>query len=88
MLNVLIKKLNKIKKKHGDIPVMYVYSDASELSLANLSEIYLVYTNLDVFGASLVYSASIKEGNFISEKNYDPEKHIEFKPVVLITEKL
>lgn len=88
MLNELIKKLNKIKKKHGDIPVMYVYSDASELSLANLSEIYLVYTNLDVFGASLVYSASIKEGNFISEKNYEPEKHTEYKPIVLITEKL
>ena len=88
MLNELIKKLNKIKKKHGDIPVMYVYSDASELSLANLSEIYLVYTNLNVIGTSIVYSASIKEGNFISEKIYEPEKHNDFKPIVLITEKL
>lgn len=88
MLNELIKKLNKIKKKHGDIPVMYVYGEASELSLANLSEIYLVYTNIDVLGSSIVYSASIKEDNFISEKNYEPEKHTEYKPIVLITEKL
>ncbi len=88
MLNEIIRKLNKIKKKHGDISVLYVYGNASELSLANLSETYLVYTNLDVCEASIYYSASINSENFISEKNYDPEKHIEFKPVVLITEKL
>lgn len=88
MLNDIIKQLNKFKKKHGDIPVLYVYGEATELSVANLSTIYLVYTDLDVVGTSLIYSSSIKESNFISEKEYNSEKHIKFKPVVLITEKL
>lgn len=88
MLDDIIKQMTKIKKKHGAIPVLYMYSEASELSLANIKKVCLAYTDLEIDGSALIYSNQVNDENFISEKEYNAEKHTEFKPVVLISENI
>lgn len=88
MLDEIIKQLTKIKKKHGAIPVLYVFSEATEMSIAVLNDVYLAYSDIEFFGSSIVYSSNVNYENFINEKEYDAEKHPNFKPVVIITEKL
>lgn len=89
MLVELIKTLTKIKKKHGNIPILYVYDGLSEMTIVNLTHSYLVYTDIDIHSELVSISASeYKNSNFISEKMYDAEIHKEFKPVVIITEKI
>lgn len=88
MLFEVIKKLNKIKKKHGDIPLVYIYENLSEMTLVSLTEIAVAYTNIDLVGKDIITSSLIKDENFISEKEYDPSIHVGFSPVVFISEKL
>lgn len=40
----LIKKLNKIKKKYDDAPVIYVYGDKPEMSFVELDDIKVLYS--------------------------------------------
>lgn len=88
MLFEVIKKLNKIKKKHGDIPLVYMYENLKEMTLVSLTEIAVAYTDIDLTGKDIISPSLIKEDNFISEKEYDPDIHKGFSPVVFISEKL
>lgn len=87
MLAELVRQLTKIKKKHGDIPVLYVYGDLSEMAIAHVTKAQVVYTNIDIHEGLIYMTASeYKESNFISEKVYNAETHKEFKPVIFIME--
>lgn len=90
MLKDLIRQLTTIKKKFGDIPVAYVYGDHREMTLITITESKLVYTNLPIRDSIMVIDdIMIKKGSFINQAIYDQmENKTDFKPIVLITEKL
>lgn len=90
MLKDLIRQLTTIKKKFGDIPVAYVYGDYCEMTLATITESKLVYTNLPIRDNIMVIDDNIiKKGSFINQSMYDQiDDKTDFKPIVLITEKL
>lgn len=90
MLKDLIRQLTTIKKKFGDIPVAYVYGDHREMTLVTITESKLAYTNLLITdNITLISDAMLKQGSFVNQAIYDQmENKTDFKPIVLITEKL
>lgn len=90
MLKDLIRQLTTIKKKFGDIPVAYVYGDHREMTLVPITESKLVYTNLpNTDNITLIDNKMIDQGSFVNQAVYDQmDNKADFKPIVLITEKL
>lgn len=87
MISDLIKKLTKIRKTYDNIDLYYVYSDLSEMNLVKLEEVFVVYAPKEIINNSNVISA--KEANTcISVNEYDKDKHLNYVPIALITEKI
>lgn len=84
MLLSLLSEINKAKKKFGDIPVIFVYDDISEMSVQVINCAKVAYTNLDLENKTIIYSHNVSEDNFISVKSFDPEKHKDYKPVLFL----
>lgn len=84
MLLNLLSEINKAKKKFGDIPVIFVYDDISEMSVQVIDVAKVAYSNLDLENKTLIYSHNVSEDNFISVKAFDPETHTDFKPVLFL----
>lgn len=90
MLKDLIKQLTTIKKKFGDIPVVYVYGDHREMTLVTITECKLVYTNIPIIDTiTRIDNKMIELCSFISQSVYDQiDDKSDFKPIVLVTENL
>ena len=84
-LKLLIKELNKYKK-HGDIPVIYIYGDHKEMSYVAIDRVDLFFINerIDIIENKLSPSDFMN----LLDTDISKEQKDGYKPYIILSENL